>query len=84
MIALAIDVAEQQMRAGTASSQIISHYLKLATQREQKELEMIERKNELLRAQHEAIDSGKRIEELYGKALSAMREYRGMPEVYEE
>lgn len=77
MISLAVDLAERQLREGTASAQVITHFLKLATTREQLEKEKLERENELLRAKTEALESAKRVEELYANALSAMKTYSG-------
>lgn len=86
MIALAIDLAERQIREGTASSQVITHFLKLATSRERLEQEKLARENELLQAKSESMSSGKHVEELYEKALNAMRTYSGQgePEGYED
>ncbi len=86
LTSLAVDLAEQQLRDGTASSQIITHYLKLATVKEKLELKLLEREVELKQAKTEALQSQKRIEELYANALSAMRNYSGQgdPEDYEE
>lgn len=80
LISLATDLAEKQLREGKASSQVITHYLKLATTREQLEKEKLEKTIKRLEAQTEMYESGKRVEELYSKALSAMREYRGEEE----
>lgn len=77
MIALAVDLAEQQLRDGTASSQVISHYLKLGSSREKLEQERIAQENKLLEAKIEAAESEKRVEELYLMALNAMRSYSG-------
>lgn len=77
MISLAVDLAEQQLLDGTASAQVITHFLKLATTREQLEKEKLERENELLRAKTEALESAKHVEELYANALNAMRNYSG-------
>jgi hypothetical protein len=77
MIALAVDLAEKQLIEGTASSQVITHFLKLASSRERLEKEKLEKENELLRAKTEAIESAKRVEELYSDALKTMRSYRG-------
>ena len=77
LVSLAINLAEQQLRDGTASSQVITHYLKLGTQKERLEREKLERENELLRAKTESIESAKRVEELYENALKAMRDYSG-------
>lgn len=77
LISLAVDLAEKQLSEGTASAQVITHYLRLGTTREKLEKEKIARENELLRAKAEAIESGKRLEELYVDALNSMRTYRG-------
>ena len=77
LISLAVDLAEKQLREGTASSQVISHYLKLGTSREQLEQERLRRENKLLEARVEAIESQKRVEELYAEALTAMKVYSG-------
>lgn len=84
MISLAVDLAEQQLRDGTASSQVITHYLKLATTKERLEKEKLEKENELLTAKKEALDSAKRVEELYANALNAMRRYSGQGDSYED
>lgn len=77
MISLATDLAEQQIREGSASSQVISHYLKLGSTRERLEQQRLEHENELTRVKIEAIESQKRVEELYMQALNAMRSYAG-------
>ena len=77
MVSLAVDLAEQQLRDGTASSQVITHYLKLGSTKERLEKEKLERENELLRAKTESLQSMKHIEELYTNALNAMRNYSG-------
>jgi hypothetical protein len=77
MISLAVEVAEAQMRAGTASSQVITHYLKLATTRERLEQEKLTRENALLAAKADSMISGKNSEDLYEKAIKAMKSYQG-------
>lgn len=77
LVNLAVNLAEQQLRDGTASSQVITHYLKLGTAKERLERERLEKENELLKAKTEAIQSAKRVEELYMNALNAMRNYSG-------
>ena len=84
LIALAVDLAERQLAEGTASAQVITHYLKLGSSRERLEKEKIERENELLRAKREALESAKRVEELYANALEAMRSYSGSVRPYNE
>jgi len=77
LVSLAIDLAERQMLEGTASSQVITHYLKLGSTREQLEQERLRRENELLTGKLELMASAKRVEELYSAALDAMRSYAG-------
>lgn len=77
LISLAVDLAEQQLRDGTASSQVITHYLKLGSTKEKIEKEILEKQKELITAKTETLKSAQRIEELYTNALSAMRDYSG-------
>lgn len=84
LIALAYQRAEEQLLAGTASSQVITHFLKLGTMKSQLEKEKLEQENSLLRAKTEALESQKASEELYKKALNAMRVYSGAGGNYDE
>jgi hypothetical protein len=77
LIALAVDLAEKQLSEGTASSQTVNHYLKLGSTREKLEQDRLVLENDLLIAKTEAMASAKRVEELYGEALNAMRSYAG-------
>jgi hypothetical protein len=77
VVSQAIDLAEQQIRDGTASSQVITHFLKLGSTREILEQERLRHENELTKVKIEALESQKRVEELYKEALDAMRSYSG-------
>lgn len=77
LISLAVDLAEKQLQEGTASSQVITHYLKLGSTKERIEKEILEKQKELISAKTESIKSAKRVEELYEEALKAMRNYSG-------
>lgn len=77
MIALAVDLVEQRLLDGTASSQETTHYLKLGSMKNRLEMQKLEEENKLLRARTEAIKSAKRVEELYANAIAAMRRYSG-------
>lgn len=77
LISLAVDLAEKQLQEGTASSQVITHYLKLGSTKERIEKEILEKQKELISAKTEALKSAKRIEELYTNAIKAMRSYGG-------
>ena len=81
MISLAVDVAEQQMLKGTASSQVITHFLKLGSRKEQLEREKLENENELLRTRIKALESSEKSEEMYAKVLRAIKEYSGREDI---
>ena len=83
LIGLAQDLAEQQLIDGTASSQVITHYLKKGSRKERIELEILEEQKKLIVAKTEALESQKRVEELYADALNAMKRYSGQGDVDE-
>lgn len=85
MVALAVDLAERQLREGTASSQVITHFLKLGSERERLERERLEEENKLLRAKTEALEAQKESKVQYEKILKALRNYNGMgdPDEYD-
>lgn len=78
MIALAEDLAEQQLRDGTASSQVITHYLKLGTAREKKELELMEMEKKVKAAKVEAMKAAEDTKTLFAEAIKAFRSYAGV------
>lgn len=77
MISLAHDLAEKQLREGTASSQVITHFLKMGSEKERLEREKLEEENRLLKAKTKALANTEEIKVLYEKALKAMRSYAG-------
>lgn len=77
LISLANNLVEQRLRDGTASSQEVTHFLKLGSMKEALEREKLEEENKLLRAKTETLKSQKRSEETYLEALNAMRRYSG-------
>lgn len=77
LISLAVDLAEQQMRDGTASAQVITHYLKLGSTRERLEQERMMREIELMEAKAKNMASAANMEKLYNEAINAMRTYSG-------
>lgn len=77
MIDLAVGLAEKQMMDGTASSQVMTHYLKLGTTRERLEQERLRNENLLLQAKMKNMASSERIEQMYDEALKSMRAYKG-------
>lgn len=77
LIAAAYDLAEEQIRNGSATAQVITHFLKLGTEREKLERQRLQGENELLKAKVESIASSAKTQELYEKALEAFTSYRG-------
>lgn len=86
LISLAVDLAEQQLRDGTASSQVITHFLKLGTTRAELEKEKLVMENKLMDAKRKAIESTEEMKIIAENAIRAMREYQGNgdPEDYED
>jgi len=84
LIALATNLAEEQLRNGTASSQVITHYLKLGSTKERIEKEILERQKDLITAKTKALESAERIEELYSNAIKAMQKYQGQEDAPDE
>lgn len=83
LVAAAVDLAEQQILGGTASAQVITHYLKLGTTREKLEQEKLRQENILLKAKAESLASQGRMEELTQKAIDAFRSY-GIQSAYND
>lgn len=77
LISLAADLAEKQMADGTASAQVITHFLKLGSTREQLEQERLRHETELLKARVEGAATAKNVEALYSEAMDAFRNYSG-------
>lgn len=85
LISLAVNLAEEQLRNGTASSQVITHFLKLGTTKAELEKEKLKRENKLLEVKAKSVESSDEVKVLYENALKAMRNYAGYgdPDEYE-
>ena len=77
LIYLATELAEKQLREGTASSQVITHYLKLGSSKERIEKEILEQQKELISAKTKALADAADMKQLYSEAIKAMRRYGG-------
>ena len=84
MISLAMDLAEQQLREGTASSQLITEFVKRGSTKARLEKEILAEQKELMAAKTENIKASQRVEELYLNALNAMRRYSGQGEINDD
>lgn len=81
LISLAVDLVEQRLREGTASSQETTHFLKLGSTKSKLELEKLKAENELIMAKAELAKSQKNNEELFKQAIEAMKNYSGNGDV---
>lgn len=77
LVAAAMDLAEKQIHEGVASATVITHYLKIGSQRDRLERERLRTENELLQRKIEQMESAKRVENLYEEAIKAFRMYSG-------
>lgn len=77
LVALAVDLAEQQMREGTASAQVITHFLKLGSSRESLEQKRLEYEIEMTKAKTAQIASQEQTEKLMQDAMAALTKYKG-------
>jgi hypothetical protein len=84
LIAKAVDLAEKQLEDGSASAQVITHYLKLGSSREKLEQERLAEEVELAKAKREAMAAQQRVEELYVEAITAMRRYAGQEPLHDD
>ena len=75
LIALATDLAEKQLKEGTASSQVITHYLKLGSTREKIEKDILREQKKLIQAKTEQVESSQDIKQLYEDAMQAFKTY---------
>lgn len=84
VIAMAYDLAEKQIREGTASAQVITHFLKMGSQKERMEREVLAEQRKLLTAKTGAMESSKNMEKMYEDVINAMKRYSGSGGVDEE
>lgn len=85
IIAAAMDLAEERILDGSASNSLLIHYLKLGSTRERLEKDLIEKKIDHMAASTKAIQAAERMDEMYTKAVQAMRRYGGQSDTnYDE
>ena len=77
LINLAVGLAEKQLRDGTASSQVITHFLKLGSTKEKVERDILEKQKELITAKTESIKAAKKADAAYLEVIDALKIYSG-------
>ena len=80
LISMAMDLVEQRLIDGTASSQETTHFLKLATSKARLETQLLEAQSELAVAKAENIKYAQRKDEEFKAAVAAMMRYQGRDE----
>lgn len=86
LVSRAMDLAEQRLMDGTASSQEIVYFLKLGSQKHQAEMDKLKEENKLLQAKTEHLEATKISSAMFEDAIKAMRNYQGNgdPDEYED
>lgn len=77
ILAKAWDLIEERILDGTASNALLVQCLRMGSTKERYEKDLITTRIENLQAKTQAIEAEKRVDELYAKALDAMRIYSG-------
>ena len=77
MIAYAMDLAEEQLKNGKASSQLITHFLKLGTENAKLERLKLEQESRLLEAKVDSLRNAEEKDVDYGKVIQALKKYQG-------
>lgn len=75
LVNLAVDLAEKQLREGTAPPSVINHFLKIASKRESLERDILERQAELITSKAKNMNKDRDAEELAKAAIEAMKSY---------
>ena len=78
MISYADELAEKQLREGTASAMVITHYLKMGTAEHQLQLRKLENESLRLQAQVAEMESRARADDMMAEVLSAVKRYAGV------
>ena len=81
---LAYDLVEKRIRNGTATSQEVVYFLRMGSSQSQLEKQKLESENKLLEAKTDALESQRKIEELYERAIKSMALYQGRGGVDDE
>ena len=77
MINLAMDLVEERLRAGTATSQETTHFLKLGSTEARIKKRILEEEEKLTKAKTDNLRMQENVERLIGDAIDAMKTYSG-------
>lgn len=84
LIASAVDLVERQIAEGTVSSQVLSHYVRMASTRNRLEEQKLRHETERLRIQNEDAALAREREADYAQVLRALQSYRGESPEYDD
>lgn len=76
LINMAYNEVERRISEGIATGPELVHFLRMGSTKGRLEKELLERENELMSAKTEALNTQRKVEELYANAISAMKSYR--------
>lgn len=84
LINLAMRRAAEMMEKGTAPAQIISHFLKLGSEKARYEREKLKAETKLAISKATLMESQRKSEEVAAEALKAFRRYAGISEEFSD
>ena len=84
MINLAMDLVEQRLRDGSATSQETTHFLKLGSTEARIKKRILEEEEKLTKAKTDNLRMQENVERLIGDAIDAMKRYSGHGGGYNE
>jgi len=76
LISMSFDAAEEMISSGKATSQLLVHFLKQGTARDELEKSKLELESQLLRARTDSIAASEDLRQLHMDAIAAMTEYK--------
>lgn len=77
LISMALDLAEERLRNGTATAQEVVHFLKLGSEKSRVEVEKLELEKKLVEAKTENLKAQRDMATMFNDAMAAMKRYRG-------
>lgn len=84
LVNLAMQRAAEMLEKGNAPAQIISHFLKLGTEKAKYEREKLKAETQLAVSRADLVESQRKSEETAARALAAFKKYAGFDEEDDE